>query len=204
MFDQRKIYLDSVTVLFVRDYICEKKKVIDFDNMKLWKLKEVKHRNIKNQNISTEEDIVQKLKGEEMELTELFEVYIRGELDDPHFVATNIHIISIIPTISTIDKYLGRKRPFTEEVITSWQYIVHGPLEIYTVLTVKEQLEKEGYVCIYITLELIDTSSVKEFWSSIGIYLARDAHHHIKNNSEFAVLLEADCIESSDDSLICL
>ncbi|GET03692.1 hypothetical protein GLOIN_2v1790366 [Rhizophagus clarus] len=73
MFDQRKIYLDSVTVLFVRDYICEKKKVIDFDNMKLWKLKEVKHRNIKNQNISTEEDIVQKLKGEEMELTELFE-----------------------------------------------------------------------------------------------------------------------------------
>ncbi|RIA94115.1 hypothetical protein C1645_873645 [Glomus cerebriforme] len=40
--------------------------------LKLWKVIGVKNKDIKEQNISTEEEIVQKLHGKEMELDELF------------------------------------------------------------------------------------------------------------------------------------
>ncbi|GET03693.1 hypothetical protein GLOIN_2v1782239 [Rhizophagus clarus] len=106
--------------------------------------------------------------------------------------------IFVITLVNYIDsRYpldLGRKRPFTEEAQNTREEneILMGPFWTFSMI-----------IFTFITLELIDTSSVKEFWSSIGIYLARDAHHHIKNNSEFAVLLEADydynILESADD-----
>ena len=60
--------------------------------LKLWKVN-VKNGEIKDQNISTREDIVQKLRGVEMESQELFEKYFRDELDElnnPKFVVSNI------------------------------------------------------------------------------------------------------------------
>ncbi|CAB5359237.1 unnamed protein product [Rhizophagus irregularis] len=52
-------------------------------------------REIKDKNVSTEEDIVQKLGGKEMGLQELFEEYFQDELDHKNFKPSNIHIIAI-------------------------------------------------------------------------------------------------------------
>ncbi|EXX74312.1 hypothetical protein RirG_052290 [Rhizophagus irregularis DAOM 197198w] len=61
--------------------------------MKLWKVN-VMRKDIKDKNVSTEEDIVQKLGGKEIELQELFEEYFQDELDHKNFKASNIHIIA--------------------------------------------------------------------------------------------------------------
>src|SRR5207244_4084020 len=64
------ISLDLLKVLHLRDYI--RNYVPDINKLKLWKLEDFKLKDIKKQNISTEEEIVQKLHGKEMELDELF------------------------------------------------------------------------------------------------------------------------------------
>jgi hypothetical protein len=71
MLDQQyKVYLSRLTVVFLKNDICSKRNV-DSDNTKLWKVN-VKRGEIKGKNVSTEEDIVQKLGGKEMELQEPF------------------------------------------------------------------------------------------------------------------------------------
>ncbi|GBC13851.2 hypothetical protein GLOIN_2v1709692 [Rhizophagus irregularis DAOM 181602=DAOM 197198] len=57
-------------------------------------------REIKDKNVSTEEDIVQKLGGKEMGLQELFEEYFQDELDHKNFKPSNIHIIAITSIIT--------------------------------------------------------------------------------------------------------
>ncbi|PKK34583.1 hypothetical protein RhiirC2_764765, partial [Rhizophagus irregularis] len=68
-----KVYLSELTVVLLKNDICSKANV-NSNNMKLWKVN-VKKREIKDKNVSTEEDIVQKLGGKEMEPEELFEEY---------------------------------------------------------------------------------------------------------------------------------
>ncbi|CAI2163645.1 12433_t:CDS:2 [Funneliformis geosporum] len=97
-FVDKKISLNKFKVVHIRDQICRIKNVAISDNMKLWKLNDIKYRDIHGQNISTNEDVVQKLHGIEMELHELFEEYFRDEIDNPNFAVSNIHIITIIPT----------------------------------------------------------------------------------------------------------
>src|SRR5579859_5907405 len=98
-FDPQKIYLDRLTVVLLRDYIRRKENIAYSDNIKLWKVNDI--RSIKDQDISTE-DIVQKLQGKEMELQELFGEYFRGELDGTvEFKVTNIHIIVTINPATT-------------------------------------------------------------------------------------------------------
>ncbi|EXX66357.1 hypothetical protein GLOIN_2v1789815 [Rhizophagus irregularis DAOM 181602=DAOM 197198] len=79
--------------------------------LKLWKVN-VKKKEIKEKNISTEEDIVQELDGKEMEFQELFEEYFQDELNNKNFIVTNIHIIAIIPVTALISTTGKRK---TEE-----------------------------------------------------------------------------------------
>ena len=92
-----KIFLKSLKVKHLRDYVCSIKKVGDSDknNLKLWKVIGVKSKDIKDQNISTEEDILQKLSGREMELEELFSTYFQDELDNKN--KSGSFIITIIP-----------------------------------------------------------------------------------------------------------
>ena len=115
MFGREKINFNTVTVLLLRKYICEAEGVGNFNNMKLWKLKEVKHGDIKDKNISTEDDVKNELNGEEMELTNLFKRYFENELDhadkDDNEFAENIHIIAIIiPTGKCLPMFTSRTR----------------------------------------------------------------------------------------------
>ncbi|PKC02496.1 hypothetical protein RhiirA5_364100, partial [Rhizophagus irregularis] len=72
---KQKVYLSELTVVLLKNDICSKANV-NSNNTKLWKVN-VKKREIKDKNVSTEEDIVQKLGGKEMELQELFEEYFQ-------------------------------------------------------------------------------------------------------------------------------
>src|SRR2546421_2056206 len=80
----KKIYLNRFKVVHLRNHICHFKGVgdSDKDNLKLWKVKGVKSNYIKEQKISTEKDIEQKLNGKEMILDERFSEYFKTELDD--------------------------------------------------------------------------------------------------------------------------
>ncbi|PKY27607.1 hypothetical protein RhiirB3_390420 [Rhizophagus irregularis] len=74
--------------------------------LKLWKVN-VKKKEIKEKNISTEEDIVQELDGKEMEFQELFEEYFQDESNNKNFIVTNIHIITIIPVAGSLKEVLS-------------------------------------------------------------------------------------------------
>src|SRR3954462_12711133 len=78
-FNNVKIYLNILYVDHLRDHVCSIKRVGDSDksNLKLWNVISVKSKDIKEQNISTEEDILQKLHGKEMELDEPFSTYFQ-------------------------------------------------------------------------------------------------------------------------------
>ena len=91
------VSLHLLEVLHLRDHVCSIKGVGDFDknNLKLWKLEGFMLKDFKKQNISTEEDIIQKLHGEEMELVVLFSTYFQYELDNKNKSGSSI--ITIIP-----------------------------------------------------------------------------------------------------------
>ena len=96
------VSLNKLEVLHLRDYACSIKGIGDSDknNLKLWKVIGVKSKDIKEQNISTGEDIVQKLNGKEMELEDRFSSHFEKELnkldDDDDYVPVS-SIITIIP-----------------------------------------------------------------------------------------------------------
>ncbi|GES76147.1 P-loop containing nucleoside triphosphate hydrolase [Rhizophagus clarus] len=103
---QQKVYLSRFTVILLKNDICSKLNV-NSNNTKLWRVN-VKKCEIKDQDVSTEEDIMQKLDGKEMELQELFGEYFQDELNDVNFKVSNIHIIATIPAIgSTIEPITG-------------------------------------------------------------------------------------------------
>ncbi|RGB25180.1 hypothetical protein C1646_471150 [Rhizophagus diaphanus] len=102
--DNTRTYLNKLYVEHLRDHVCRIRGVgdSDKDNLKLWKVIGVKSKDIKEQNISTEED-VQKLEGKEMELDELFSTYFQDELDkldDDEDYIPESSIITIIPNAS--------------------------------------------------------------------------------------------------------
>ncbi len=133
---QRKASLKGFTVVLLRNYICEMKNIANFDDMKLWKINNVKMSNIKDRNISTEDDVKNKLNGEEMVLTNLFRRYFKDELDrvdsqddDDEFVE-NIHIIATI--ISATGKclpmfYFSNKKQNIEFGLISFFRVKAGP-----------------------------------------------------------------------------
>jgi hypothetical protein len=92
--------LNLFTGLLLRKYICEMENVTNFNDMKLLKANNVKMSDIIDQNISTEDDVKNKLNGEEMELVLLFKRYFVDELkradSQDGEVAENIHVIAII------------------------------------------------------------------------------------------------------------
>ncbi|GES73324.1 hypothetical protein GLOIN_2v1518120 [Rhizophagus clarus] len=67
--DNTIVSLDLLEVLHLRDHVCRIKGVCDFDknNLKLWKVIGIKSKDIKEQNSSIEEDIIQKLRGKVIE-----------------------------------------------------------------------------------------------------------------------------------------
>ncbi|GES83639.1 hypothetical protein GLOIN_2v414785 [Rhizophagus clarus] len=96
-----KYKLDTFMVGNISNFICQIKKVNC--ELKLWRVN-IKRKEIRDKNVSTEEDIVQKLYGKDMEPGELFQEYFQDELNNQNFIATNIHIIAIISTTSTTVK----------------------------------------------------------------------------------------------------
>ncbi|CAB5378224.1 unnamed protein product [Rhizophagus irregularis] len=98
---QQKVYLSELTGVLLKNDICSKANV-NSNNTKLWKVN-VKKSEIKDKNVSTEEDIEKKLGGKEMELQELFEEYFQDELDHKNFKASNIHIIAIISATDSLE-----------------------------------------------------------------------------------------------------
>jgi hypothetical protein len=100
---QRKCPLKNFTVVLLRNniYIYEMKDAsIDSSAMKLWKTNNAKMSDINKRNISTEDDVKNKLNGEEMELTKLFKKYFENELNranenDDEF-SEKIHVIVTI------------------------------------------------------------------------------------------------------------
>ena len=109
--DSTNVSLDLLKVIHLRDYVCSIKGVGDSDknNLKLWKVIGVKSKDFKEQNISIEEDIVQKLRGKEMELEEPFSTYFQDELDNKKSGSSIITIITAtgkcLPTF-----YLSNKK----------------------------------------------------------------------------------------------
>ncbi|GES83303.1 hypothetical protein GLOIN_2v1672762 [Rhizophagus clarus] len=97
-YNDEKISVSKFTVALLNKYICKKKNV---DDLKLWKVN-VKKSEIKDKNVSTEEDIVQKLYGKEMEPEKLFEEYFQDELNNQNFKVSNIHVIAIIPITAPV------------------------------------------------------------------------------------------------------
>jgi hypothetical protein len=91
--NNKRIALGDLTVGYLREFMCPEVDLSVMRELKLWKVN-VKKQVIKD-NISTEEDIKQKLHGEEMEPEEPFERYFQNELNKK-FVMSNIHIITII------------------------------------------------------------------------------------------------------------
>src|SRR6266496_2446921 len=100
------IYLKILKINHLRSHVCSIKGVGDSDksNLKLWKVIGVKSKDIKEQNISTEEDIVRKLEGEEMELDEPFSTYFQDELDKLDRDEDYEPVSSIITIISATGK----------------------------------------------------------------------------------------------------
>ncbi|PKC58129.1 hypothetical protein RhiirA1_471442 [Rhizophagus irregularis] len=96
------ISLDLLKVLHLRNYIRKEVDIHDINKLKLWKLEGFKLIDIKEQNISTEEEIVQKLHEKEMELDEPFSTYFQNELNDKNKSGSSI--ITIIPATITIAK----------------------------------------------------------------------------------------------------
>jgi len=125
-FNNAKIYLNILYIDHLRDYVCSIKGVGDSDksNMKLWKVIGVKSKDIKEQNISTEEDIVQKLHGKEMELDEPFSTYFQAELDkldgDEDYKPVS-SIITIIPaTGKCLPMFYLSNNKFCSNKISIW------------------------------------------------------------------------------------
>ncbi|GES92830.1 hypothetical protein GLOIN_2v1783590 [Rhizophagus clarus] len=104
--DNANISLDLLKVLHLRDYVCRIKGVDDFDknNLKLWKLTDNEEK-IGNENIFTENDITQKLKGEEMKVRKLFREYFQDELNNKNMSRSSI--ITIIPAATALGKCLN-------------------------------------------------------------------------------------------------
>lgn len=98
-----KIFLKLLKVKHLRDYVHKEDDVLDINinKLKLWKLNGFKLKDIKEQNISTKKDIVQKLIGEEMELDKSFSTYFRAELDKLDSDEDYEPVSSIITIIST-------------------------------------------------------------------------------------------------------
>ncbi|PKC03454.1 hypothetical protein RhiirA5_423735 [Rhizophagus irregularis] len=96
------ISLDLLKVLHLRNYIRKEVDIHDINKLKLWKLEGFKLIDIKEQNISTEEEILQKLHEKEMELDEPFSTYFQNELNDKNKSGSSI--ITIIPATITIAK----------------------------------------------------------------------------------------------------
>ncbi|GBB89260.1 hypothetical protein RclHR1_15950004 [Rhizophagus clarus] len=98
---QQKVHLDNFKVKLLRNDICRKKNVDNSNNMKLWKVN-VKREDIKNKNVSTNEEIVKLIDGKEMKLGELFKEYFQDELNDQKFEMSNIHVIATTPDNSNL------------------------------------------------------------------------------------------------------
>src|ERR1051325_9771858 len=113
------VSLHLLEVLHLRDHVCSIKGVGDSDknNLKLWKVIGVKSKDIKEQNISIEEDIVQKLRGEEMELEDLFSTYFQDESDDKNKSGSSI--ITIISSKCLTMVYLSNKIDFIAHITFS-------------------------------------------------------------------------------------
>jgi hypothetical protein len=95
MFGNHKINLNILTAITLRNYICDKLKVANYGDMKLWKV-DVDEDEIKD--VSTDDDIEKKLKGRHMKPRNLFSEYFEAELDNKvKFTVSNIHIFAIIP-----------------------------------------------------------------------------------------------------------
>ncbi|GES79728.1 hypothetical protein GLOIN_2v583658 [Rhizophagus clarus] len=97
-----QITLANFKVSHPKEHICNiyDIKKVDQRKVKLWKVN-VGTEKIKNNNISTGDDITHKLEGRKMEEYELFNAHFKVELADHSKIEMgNIHIIAIIPTIA--------------------------------------------------------------------------------------------------------
>ena len=110
------VSLHLLEVLHLRDHFCSIKGVGDSDknNLKLWKVIGVKSKDIKEKNISTKEDIVQKLRGQEMELEDPFSTYFQAELDNKDISGS-----SIITIITATGKCLPLEQEICSNKISS-------------------------------------------------------------------------------------
>ena len=109
---ETKIYLKTFKVSHLKDHIYNIKQVGDKSKLKLWKVN-IDDERIKNENIFTENDIVQKFEGQEMANNKLFNDYFKHELADHNLIEMkNIHIIVIIPATGKClpTFYLSNKR----------------------------------------------------------------------------------------------
>src|SRR5436190_13196059 len=77
--DNTNVSLDLLENLHLRDHVCSIKGVGSSDkkNLKLWKVIGIKIKDIEEKNISTEEDVVQKLDGNVMVLDDPFSKYFQ-------------------------------------------------------------------------------------------------------------------------------
>ncbi|CAI2194013.1 3262_t:CDS:2 [Funneliformis geosporum] len=121
--NETKYFLDLLEVVHLRDYVCSIKEVSDSDksNLKLWKVISVKSKNIKKQNIFTEENIIYELKGNEMDLEELFSNYFQDELDNKNKSESSI-ITIIPPVVNDTIKTLWNGNTGQSEIVRRFQF----------------------------------------------------------------------------------
>ncbi len=99
-FDKKNIILNVFKILHLKNYICDMKEVSSpyRNRIKFWKVN-VDEKRIEDDNISTEDYIMQKLSGKEMKDQALFSSCFKDELaNHNNITAENIHIITVIPT----------------------------------------------------------------------------------------------------------
>lgn len=93
-----KVYVNELVTIIIMRHICRMAN-IDLNNVKLWKVN-VNIEDIKNNNVSTKDDVVNLINGQEMKPLSMFEDYFRNELDNKNYIKSNIHIIVTIPITS--------------------------------------------------------------------------------------------------------
>ncbi|PKC16810.1 hypothetical protein RhiirA5_369531 [Rhizophagus irregularis] len=106
--DNKKYYLNSLKVKHLRDYVCRINGV----------------ERIENENISTEDDITQKLSGEEMKIRTLFKTHFKDELSKLERDKDYELVSSIITIIPDGTSGCGKTRTCYELLCENWGLIL--------------------------------------------------------------------------------
>ncbi|RIA86276.1 hypothetical protein C1645_829531 [Glomus cerebriforme] len=140
-------------------------------------------KDIKEQNISTEDDIVQKLHGKEMELEDLFRTYFQAELDDKNKSGSSIIATGL--TVTATDE----NDNMTYKTLPSWQKtkydrLADEGLKALYLETIREEREKNE-----LNLDIIKVALISLV--NISMDVLNKGHNDDESIKTFMLILNA-------------